>query len=123
MPYVETRPAASSPEDHAQWEIESKMRGDRKFGDVMARDSRVSLIIQWLAGIGAIFAATGGIWVMATLVGVDKATGILLSRPVPVSKEQYDSDMTQFRHEISTIKADVKDIQTKQAETINRARP
>lgn len=121
MPYIDTQPAVSTPEDHKKWR-QPDDPGPRKFGDVKVKDPRVSPIINWLAVIGGGLVTAGLIWLISTSNNVDKQVGILLARPIPVSKEQYDSDLSEIKREMSTIKNDVKDIQIKQAEGI-RNRP
>lgn len=118
---AETRPPISSISDHAQWEMERKLRGDSKFsGNREMRDSRVTLAITWLAGILGTIVTVASIWGVSTLVSLDKSVTRLLDRPVSVSKDQYDSDMRDTKFEIATIKNDVKDIQLKQAAALNR---
>lgn len=126
MPYIETDRASSTPADHAQWEVDRKMRGEGKFQgsrtmqDRPAQDRRVTWFVTWMAGILGSIVTVASIWGVSTLVSLDKSVTRLLDRPVSVSKEQYDSDMSDTKREIATIKIDVKDIQLKQAAAISQ---
>lgn len=123
MPYIPTRPAESTPADHAEWDLERKLRGEPKFkGDRTMQDRRVTWAITWLAGILGSIVTVASIWGVSTLVSLDKSVTRLLDRPISVSKDQYDSDMRETKAEISTIKSDVKDIQLKQAAAISEGR-
>lgn len=122
---AQTRPPVSTSADYAQWELDRKLRGESKFqGDrIMSepRDSRVTWVIIWVAGILSTVLTTVVIWAVSLIVSTDKSVSLLLARPVSVSKEQYDSDMRDTRGEIATIKNDVKDIQLKQAAALRDA--
>lgn len=120
MPYIDTKPGISTPADHAQWETERKLRGEKFSGDRTMRDGRLSSIIIWVAGIFGSVATVVAVWAVSLLVSTDKSVALLLSRPVSVSQDQYDRDMRDTKTEISTIKADVKDIQLKQAAALNQ---
>lgn len=123
VPYIETDSAESTPADHAQWEVDRKLRGESKFkGDRTMQDQRVTWAFRWMAGILGSIVTVSCIWGVSTLVSLDKSVTRLLDRPISVSKDQYDIDMSDTKREIATIKNDVKDIQLKQAAAINEGR-
>lgn len=117
-----TRPPESTPADHARWqrEVENKLRGDEaKFGArYNTYDKRLTKILAWLAGVLSIIITSAAIWGTSLLVSTDKSVGILLDRPAPVSKAQYDADRQEILSAIHVLQGDVKDIQLKQAATI-----
>lgn len=130
-----TKPPASTPTDHARWareiaekdrELEIALRGDgSKFGARYSNyDRRLTKIISWIGGITAVLVSTGAIWSISILVSTERSVAILLDRPAPVSKAQYDADRQEMLGAIHTLQGDVKDIQLKQAATIesNRTR-
>lgn len=133
-----TRPPASTPADHERWrrdydeldrksrELNDAMRGESKFGNRYygGHDGRLTKIIAWIGSILGVIFTTGAIWATSLLVSTDRSVAILLDRPAPVSKAQYDADRQEILAAIHTLQGDVKDIQIKQAATLesNRAR-
>lgn len=109
--------------DHVQWEIDRKMNGEQtksKFsGDRTMQDGRLSKLFSWAGAISIVLIPIFSVWAISLLVSNDKQLAILLSRPVSVSKDQYDADMRDTKAEIATIKSDVKDIQLKQAAVLS----
>lgn len=130
---AQTRPPTSTQTDWDRWqrektahEEEARLRGEvSKFGQrINHSDGRVTAIVNWFAGIGIVLVSASMIWMMSTTSSTEKAVAILLDRPVPVSKAQYDTDRQETLSAIHALQADVKDIQFKQAQTLNRqARP
>lgn len=100
------------------------MRGDDpKFGARhSSRDHRLTQIVAWLGVIGAGLMTMLIAWSATTTASVDKSVAILLDRPAPVSKAQYDSDRQEILTAIRTLQVDVKDIQLKQARTLEDSR-
>lgn len=123
MPYIPTKPAVSTHADHVQWELDRKMSGDDKkskfHGDRTMQDGRLSKLFSWAGAISIVLIPIFSVWAISLLVSNDKQLAILLSRPVSVSKDQYDADMRDTKAEIATIKSDVKDIQLKQAAVLS----
>lgn len=108
-----------NPSGKFQADIESRLRGDApKFGERtrVSNDSRLTKILAWIASVCASFIVAFAIWAAATLVNVDKRVSILLDRPQPVSKEQYDSDRKEMGEAVKVLQRDVSEIKLKQAE-------
>lgn len=135
---AQTRPPASNPTDHERWrreyqelnklnsELDDAMRGDSpKFGARYSmHDKRLNAIVSWLAALGVLLASAALIWIISTTATTEKSIAILLDRPAPVSKTQYDADRQEMLTAIHNLQTDVKDIQLKQAATLesNRTR-
>lgn len=105
-------------------ETEARLRGDKFGARYHHADNSVNKFVNWMASIGAILVSALMIWVASTTQETSKQVAILLDRPTPVSKAQYDQDRQEMLTKISSLQADVKDIQAKQSATINlQARP
>ncbi len=86
-------------------------------------DSRLTSIIGWAATIlGGL--AVLSIWAgVGQLISLDKNVALLLARPVPVSKEQYDNDMAILRSEQSNMRAQLETIRNTQQAIITTKAP
>ncbi len=132
---------ASTKTDHEKWEDQrrareaeeedARLRGERpqsKFhGDRHMPDGRLTSILKVvMTVIGGLL--TLAIWTgVGQMISLDKNVALLLARPVPVSKEQYDRDMEILRTEQrnmalaqANMKAQLETIQNRQQAAISR---
>lgn len=129
-----SRPTVSTHVDHEAWEAQRRareeerlLRGDPpekypKFGgDRHMPDNRLTSIL------GVFGTVIGGLAVLliyngaSAFISVDKNVALLLARPIPVSKEQYDQDMEILRTEQRNMRAQLETIQNRQQAAISKA--
>lgn len=83
-------------------------------------DSRLTTILGISGTVFAMIATAAIVWGVSTLVSLDKDMAVLLSRPIPVSREQYDRDMEILRSEQRNMRAQLDTIQSRQQAAITR---
>lgn len=83
-------------------------------------DSRLTSMIKWVATLIGALAALALYDVGRAFISVDKNVALLLARPVPVSKEQYDRDMEILRTEQRNMRVQLETIQSRQQAAISR---
>ncbi len=83
-------------------------------------DSRLTSILKVvMTVIGGLL--TLAIWTgVGQMISLDKNVALLLARPVPVSKEQYDRDMEILRTEQRNMRVQLETIQSRQQAVISR---
>jgi hypothetical protein len=122
-----TRPSASGRTDHEKWEdqrlreIEAGLRGDApksKFsGDRDMHgsvDSRLTTILKGCGIVLCTLTAAAIVASVSTFISLDRNVAILLSRPEPVSKEQYANDMALLRTEQANMRSQLETIRNTQ---------
>lgn len=83
-------------------------------------DHRLSSILgivgTVLGGLAVLLIYNGAV----SFISVDKNVALLLARPIPVSKEQYDRDMEILRLEQRNMRMQLETIQSRQQAVISR---
>jgi hypothetical protein len=87
---------------------------------IVQRDSRVTEVFRWCAIVLAGVTTSAAIWGVSTLVQVKEQMAILVSRPEPVSKAQYDSDQARDDAWKKGAEARLRDIEIARANALQR---
>lgn len=75
--------------------------------------------LAWIFGIGGVLTASLLIWIGANVVETRQNVAIILDRPAPLSKEQYESDKRYLYEKLGSIDERVKAIEGRQVEARN----
>lgn len=124
MPYVDTKPVASTPADHAQWEVERKLRGDSKFGDVsVTKDSRVTTIIMWVMGVASIITAAAAVAAVSRFFQMGDSQ-VRMEGKIDLANQVQTIQFSQLDRRMGALEGRVGTIEQRQIDAQNaRARP
>lgn len=128
MPYIETGKLASTPADHAQWEVEHKLRGEsngpRKFGDMTVnKDSRLTKIILWVAGLSSVLIAAAAVAAVSRFFQMGD-TLVRVESKVDLANQVQTIQFSQMDRRMGSLENRVGAIEQRQIDAQNlRARP
>ncbi len=85
-------------------------------------DNRFSIFFQWVCGVAASLVTISIVWVAGISVSTARKVDVLLDRPEPVPRWQYENDMRQIKEDLNDTKSRVTAVERRQIEGIVRGR-
>lgn len=85
-------------------------------------DNRFSIFFQWVCGVAASLVTIGIVWVAGISVSTARKVDVLLDRPEPVPRWQYENDMRQIKDDLNDTKSRMTAVERRQIEGIARGR-
>ena len=85
-------------------------------------DTRFSIFFQWVCGVAASLVTIGIVWVAGISVSTARKVDVLLDRPEPVPRSQYEPDIRQIKEDLKETKGRVTAVERRQIEGIARGR-
>lgn len=97
--YEDTRPG-----EMTMAEAESIARALKK-GRIAANDSRVTLVFQWIAGIGGALTVVLLTWIASNMVQMREDIAVIKAESVPKNAQldRVESQMSQIKGDISNV--------------------
>ncbi len=83
-------------------------------------DARFSIFFQWFCGISASLVTIGIVWVAGISVSTARKVDVLLDRPEPVPRWQYENDARQIKEDLNDTQRRVTAVEQRQIEGIAR---
>lgn len=83
-------------------------------------DTRFSIFFQWVCGVAASLVTMGIVWMASISVSTARKVDVLIDRPEPVPRWQYESDVRQIKEDLKDTQSRVTAVETLQKEGINR---
>jgi hypothetical protein len=83
-------------------------------------DARFTSFLNWVFGIAATLVTLGIVWIANVSVSTASKVDVLIDRPEPVPRWQYESDVKQIKDDLKDTQSRVTAVETLQKEGINR---
>jgi hypothetical protein len=83
-------------------------------------DARFSIFFQWVCGVAASLVTCGIVWVASISVSTARKVDVLLDRPEPVPRWQYENDAKQIKEDLNDTKHRVSAVEQRQLDAIGR---
>jgi hypothetical protein len=83
-------------------------------------DTRFSIFFQWVCGVAASLVTCGIVWVASISVSTARKVDVLLDRPEPVPRWQYENDVRQIKEDLKDTQKRVTTVEERQRDNIGR---
>lgn len=95
---------APQPEDGTQ-DHRHYRRASPSSHEAPVNDPRLTRLLNWFYGVASLLVGSGIVWLVSVADSTARKVDVLLSRPMPVSMEQYKSDQAQIQRQIDELKS------------------
>lgn len=83
-------------------------------------DNRFSIFFQWVCGVAASLVTVGIVWVASISVSTARKVDVLLDRPEPVPRWQYENDARQIKEDLNDTQRRVTAVEQRQLDALGR---
>jgi hypothetical protein len=83
-------------------------------------DARFSVFFQWVCGVAASLVTIGIVWVAGISVSTARKVDVLLDRPEPVPRWQYENDARQIKDDLNDTQKRLTAVEQRQLDAIGR---
>jgi hypothetical protein len=83
-------------------------------------DTRFSIFFQWICGVAASLVTMGIVWMASISVSTARKVDVLIDRPEPVPRWQYENDVRQIKEDLKDTQKRVATVEERQRDTIGR---
>lgn len=83
-------------------------------------DARFSVFFQWICGVAASLVTIGIVWVANVTVSTARKVDVLIDRPEPVPRWQYENDVKQIKDDLKDTQSRVTAVEQRQINSIGR---